>query len=107
MSDLIGEDIIKGIRDLDPATDQVTRGVDHYVQDLGDKLDQSVLGYRPPSSKVAAAAPEVATELQTPAPMASLNSAEARASKRRSLAIQAARRGRLSTILTNDDALGG
>ena len=50
---------------------------------------------------------ELPTELKTPAVMPTQNSQEARAAKRRSIAAQAARRGRLSTVLSNDDGLGG
>lgn len=106
MGNLLGDDIVKAVRDLDPATDQAARGIDHYVQRAGDKLDESVLGKKPTAPKTPPAV-DTSSDLQTPVAMPTQNSAEARAAKRRSIAIQAARRGRLSTILTNDDALGG
>lgn len=107
MSDIIGDELVEIVRDLDPLTDAAGRGFGHYVGEAGDRIGGEEGEEKPkPTPKL----PDIAAAtdpIAVPTEMPTQNSAAARAAKRRSLAIQAARRGRLSTILTNDDALGG
>lgn len=98
MANILGKDIVGAIRDLDPATDQVARGVDHYVQNFGDKMDK-LFGIGPK----AAPAPEAVGE--PPPVMPTPDDEMMQLAKKRSLTEMMRRRGRASTILT--DPLGG
>lgn len=69
------------------------------IEDTGEKLAGTHVEPQAP--------PPPLPTILSPAPMPTPNSDEVRAAKRRSLAVQAARRGRVSTILTDDDNLGG
>lgn len=100
MSNILGKDIVGAIRDLDPATDQVARGIDHYVVNFGDKMDKLFgIGPKPVPAKVNPVAEAPAPVMPTP------DDEMMQLSKRRSLTEMMRRRGRASTILT--DPLGG
>lgn len=98
MSNIIGHDVVDIIRQFDPATDQVARGVDHYVQNLGSKLDKLVgIGPKP--------APKPEAVGEPPPVMPTPDDEMMQLAKKRSLTEMMRRRGRASTILT--DPLGG
>lgn len=65
----------------------------------------ALLGGAPKAPKVQAPPPPPPVEAPTPIPLE--NSAEVAAAKRKARAVQQARGGRTSTILSNDDSLGG
>lgn len=101
MSNILGHDIVDAIRQFDPATDQVARGVDHYVQQAGGKMDK-LFGLVPKP------VPEAVSEVSASPPvMPTPDDEMMQLAKRRSLTEMMRRRGRASTILTDADALGG
>lgn len=100
MANILGKDIVGAIRDLDPLTDQVARGVDHYVGNFGDKMDKLFgIGPKPLPEKAPIAAAATTPVMPTP------DDEMMQLAKKRSLTEMMRRRGRASTILT--DPLGG